>query len=158
MTRGSDTLGGMRSWTARHWLVALLAGLGTVVLVAVPTDLLDTPLFGRSIAPTWWAWPVLLATAVLGGLLAATYVALPAAGPGPGEGGAARMGTAGGLVTFFAVGCPVCNKVVLLALGASGAVRWFAPVQPLLGVLALGLLGWALRRRLVAAGSCPTPG
>lgn len=148
----------MRTWTARHWLVALVAALGTVLLVAVPTDLVDTPLFGRSVAPTWWAWPVLLATAVLGGLLAATYVTASVAGPGPGDDRAARWGTAGGLVTFFAVGCPACNKVVLLALGASGAVRWFAPVQPLLAVLALGLLGWALRRRLAAARSCPMPG
>ena len=42
-----------------------------------------------------------------------------------------------GAVTYLAVGCPVCNKVVLVALGTSGALSWFAPVQPLLGLAAV---------------------
>lgn len=154
----SDTLGGMRSWGWRHWLVAGASAVGAVVVVAVPTDLIDTPVFGRSIAPTWWSWPVLLASGILAGLLAATYVAPAGVPPGPTAEPSARWGAAGGLVTFFAVGCPVCNKLVLLALGASGAVQWFAPVQPLLGLAALVLLGWALRRRLAAARACPAAG
>jgi hypothetical protein len=35
------------------------AAVGTavafVLVVAVPTDLIDTPLFSREIPPTWWA-------------------------------------------------------------------------------------------------------
>lgn len=62
------------------------------------------------------------------------------------------------MVTFFAVGCPVCNKLVLLAVGTSGALAWFEPVQPVLSVLALGLLAWALIRRLRSEASCPVPG
>jgi hypothetical protein len=66
-------------------------------------------------------------------------------------------GGAGGLLTFFAVGCPVCNKVVLLALGTSGALTYFEPVQPLLSVGAIALLGWALARRLTYQATCPVP-
>ena len=54
----------------------------------------------------------------------------------------------------FAVGCPVCNKVVLLALGSSGALTWFAPVQPLLAVLSIAGLAWALRVRLTNQRAC----
>ena len=66
-----------------------------------------------------------------------------------------RPGTLGGFLTFFAVGCPVCNKIVLLALGYTGALRWFAPVQPLLAIAGIGLLAWALRSRLRAEVACP---
>lgn len=46
----------------------------------------------------------------------------------------------GGLLSYFAIGCPVCNKLVVLALGSSGAISWFAPLQPLLAVASVGLL------------------
>jgi hypothetical protein len=66
-----------------------------------------------------------------------------------------RAGALGGFLTFIAVGCPVCNKIALLALGYTGAIQWFAPVQPWLAVGALVLLSWALVRRLANADACP---
>lgn len=66
-----------------------------------------------------------------------------------------RHGIAGGLLTFFAVGCPVCNKLVLIALGSAGAMTWFAPLQPLLVVAGIAALGWALRTRIVGQRECP---
>lgn len=39
-----------------------------------------------------------------------------------------------GLLTFFAVGCPNYNKLLLLTLGDAGALRRFKPVQPLLAL------------------------
>ncbi|MFP5372099.1 MAG: hypothetical protein ACLGI3_15325, partial [Actinomycetes bacterium] len=102
------------------------------------------------------------------GLLVATYVrdepershaagrAEPATPPGDDRGGQA-WGGVGGMLTFFAVGCPVCNKLVLLALGTSGALTWFEPVQPVLSLLAVLALGWALRRRLAGQMRCPVP-
>ena len=148
------------TWTGRRWLVAAATSLAFTVLVAIPTDLIDTPLFSREIPPTWWSWPALLVSSVLSGLLTATYVA-PVDGGGDtttttSSSGGSSGGLAGGLLTFFAVGCPVCNKVALLALGSAGAVTWFQPVQPVLQVLAIGLLGWALYRRLANERACPT--
>lgn len=140
------------AWPARRWGAALCAALAAAVMVGVPTDLLDTPLFSRSVPPTWWTWPVLLTNSLLMGLLVATYVRAPAAGDRMD-----RRAGIGGLLTFLAVGCPVCNKVVLVALGASGAMTWFAPVQPVLSVAAIGLLLWSLDRRLLAESGCPTP-
>ena len=86
--------------------------------------------------------------------LHARYVAAPEQqGPDP----AGRDGWIGGTLTFFAVGCPVCNKLVLLALGSAGAMTWFEPVQPLLQLVAVALLAWALQRRLAGERSCATP-
>ncbi len=145
-------LGGLGRWPARRWAAAAASAVGMVLVVAVPTDLIDTPVFGREVPPTWWAWPALLMSSVLGGLLVATYVAVPdRTVPDTGR----RGGWLGGALTYFAVGCPVCNKLVLLALGSAGAMTWFEPVQPLLQVAALILLAWALRARLLGELSCP---
>lgn len=150
----------LRAWDRRRWLTATAMSVLGVVVVAVPTDLIDTPVFSREVPPTWWAWPALVASAVLAGLLVATYVRAPDS-PDPAPAAAERRsrlwGGAGGFLTFFAVGCPVCNKLVLLALGAGGAMTYFEPVQPVLSVLALAVLAWALSRRLRGESACAVP-
>lgn len=146
---------GFRRWPARRWWIALASATATYILIAVPTDLIDTSFFTRQVPPTVWSGPVLLVSAVLAGLVTATYVAYPdGAAPRRAEG---RLGVAGGLVTIFAVGCPVCNKLVLLALGATGAMQFFEPVQPYLAAASIVLLGWALYSRVTRENSCRIP-
>jgi hypothetical protein len=147
-------------WSTRRWLTALVAGLAIAVLVALPTAVIPNPVFGREIGVTWWSYPVVVITGVLGGLLVATYVRDPLVAGASEEVEADRpmtLATVGGLVSFFAVGCPVCNKLVLLILGASGAVSWFAPIQPLLALASVALMAWALVLRLRVAPSCRLP-
>lgn len=146
------------AWSARRWVAAVAGAVATTVVIAVPTDLIDTPYFSRDMAVTWWAWPVLVVTAVLSGLLLATYVA-PATGTGDKAVGRreSRTGVTGATLSLFAVGCPVCNKIVLIALGYSGAMSWFAPAQPVLAAASIVLLAWALRRRLTGERACPAP-
>lgn len=147
----------MRDWPARRWAVAVFAATAFAVTVAVPTVLIPNPWFSREIPAAWWAWPALVISSLLAGLLLATYVRTPGTGPPAATGGndgAARRGWAGGLLTFFAVGCPVCNKLVLVTVGSAGAMTWFAPVQPYLQLAAIGLLAWGLRLRLRAESGC----
>lgn len=125
------------------------------VLIGVPTDLIDTPIFGRSIAPTWWAYPVWVLSSVLAGLLVTTYVR-PAGDRVVASASEQRWGGLGGLLGFLAVGCPVCNKLVLVALGTSGALSIFQPLQPVLAIASVALLGWALRHRLSGQTACST--
>ncbi len=93
---------------------------------------------------------------ILTGLLLATYVRDSAATPErldrPG-----RIGGVGGVLTFFAVGCPVCNKLVVVAIGTTGAMELFAPLQQVLAIASVVLLALALRGRLRGALSCPLP-
>ncbi|MFJ9011629.1 hypothetical protein [Streptomyces canus] len=63
----------------------------------------------------------------------------------------------GGVASAFAVGCPICNKLVVLAIGVSGALTYWAPVQPVLAVASIALLTYALMRRLHTATACPLP-
>ena len=104
----------LSTWSARRWWSALIFGLGIAVIIALPTAVIPNPIFGRSIETTWWSYPTVIITGILGGFLMATYVREPAEAPKPEDDGekdsALRWGTIGGFVSFFAVGCPVCNK------------------------------------------------
>jgi hypothetical protein len=146
----------LTTWSARRWGAAVLAALVTAVLIGVPSDVIPNPVFGRPVDVTWWSYPVLAITAVLGGLLLATYVRdEPDPEPLDDElDRPAKTAGVGGLLSFFAVGCPTCNKLVVLAIGTTGALDWFAPAQPLLAVASLLLLGWALRARLAGEVAC----
>lgn len=161
MTRARTLISALAQWPARRWLAAAVTAIGTYLVVAVPTDLIDTPFFSREVPPTWWSFPILGVTAVLTGLLLATYVARdPAADGASGaeeQDSKGRFGAAGTIVSFFAVGCPVCNKLVLLALGTSGAMQYFEPIQPLLAALSVALLLWALVKRATSEDRCPVP-
>ncbi len=129
-------------------------------------------MFGRQIPPEPFAIAVWLLSAPLMGLIGATYTAprraaasaattvlatpLVPAGSAAGADPVARqrvgrLGTAAGFGAFLAIGCPVCNKVALVLLGASGALTIWAPLQPLLGAASLALLAataaWRFRLR-----------
>lgn len=67
------------------------------------------------------------------------------------------VGTVGSLLGWFAVGCPVCNKLALLILGYTGALTYFAPLQPVLAALSVVLLVVAVVVRLKGQYSCPVP-
>ena len=142
-------------WPPRRVAVALLSAVAFALAVGVPTGVVPTPLYTRMTPVTWWNYPVWAITAVLGGLVVATYVRRPAAGT-PRNGTAAASG--GGLLAAFAVGCPICNKLVVSVLGVSGALTFWAPLQPALGVASILGLAWVLRRRLRSDDACSVDG
>lgn len=157
----------LRAWTTRHYLAAAGFSVLFALLIGIPTVLIPNPVFGREIAVLAWNYPVWILTSLLAGMLAATYVrATPSTRSTVGDGSLdttmaddprqGRFGIAGAVLAWFAVGCPVCNKLALLALGYSGAITWFAPIQPLLAVGALLLTGGALFFRLRGQVLCPT--
>ena len=145
----------MSALLSRRYLVALpLATALCGVAIGVPTDVLPNPWFTRMtpVRPLDLVlWP--LTSIVLGALLA-TFVL-------PGDASRSRSvstGAGGGLLSVFAIGCPVCNKLVVALLGLSGALTYFEPVQPVLGIAALALGVYGLRRRIRDLGRpCPVP-
>lgn len=130
--------------------VALIATVLTFLLLAIATDIIPNPLFGRDVPVRPWELPVAALTALLTGAWfglqrKGAEIKLTSLGPGP-------------LLAFFAIACPVCNKLVLLALGTSGALGLWAPLQPYLAVVSLlllvGAVGWAWYRRPCADEAC----
>ncbi|MCB0934747.1 MAG: hypothetical protein KDB55_01870 [Mycobacterium sp.] len=147
----------VRGWTWRQWLAAVAAGVVVAAVVGVPSALVPNPWYVRMTPPPGWSYAAWVSSAVLTGLLAATYVprrGLPSRVPSPSP---ARVGVGANIAAFLAVGCPVCNKLVVAAAGASGALAWWAPLQPLVAVVSVALLGWALWTRLAAGPACPVP-
>jgi len=141
----------------------LLAGLGASVVAllffGLGVGIIPNPVIYRMIDPEPFAIVTWIVSAPIVGLIVATYV-VAAHGPDgtvvlEDQTSSVRDGTAagtiGGMATFFAIGCPLCNKIVLIALGSSGAMSIFAPIQPVLGaasiVLLVGTLLWRLDRR-----------
>ncbi len=140
-------LASFRLWTPRRFVVAAAATAVAAVATGIPTDLIDTPLISRPIAITTWSYPLWILTSLLIGLLVA--VSLGSRDPN-------RSVAGGGILAIFAMGCPVCNKPILLLLGTSGALEIWAPLQPLIGALAVALLGGALLIRLRGSVMCRT--
>ncbi|MEE2032348.1 hypothetical protein [Rhodococcus chondri] len=147
-TQDPPSISGATSRT-RTLVRAATAGVITLLMVGVPTDILANPWFGREIPVRWWEYPVLAATAVL----TAMWFGIQSSRPTESRAAPA----AGVLLTVFAVGCPVCNKLVLVTIGASGALGWWAPLQPILAVLSLAMLAGAVLyrwRRRPCGDSC----
>ncbi|MEU0042748.1 hypothetical protein [Streptomyces werraensis] len=145
----------MRTWTPRHWAVAVVIALVAGVAIGVPTGVVPTDFYTRMTPVLWWNYPVWAASSLLMGLLAATYVGRPLTVRAQGPRG--RRAMFAGVLSAFAVGCPVCNKLVVMAIGVSGALSYWAPAQPVLAVASLVLLAHALVRRLRLAAACPVP-
>lgn len=143
----------LAGWPRNRWATAAAGAAVTALLVGMPTDVVPNPLFSRTVPVQWWNHPALAVTAVLAGVVLATYVRAPDAGDTPTAG---RLGSVGGVLSFFAVGCPVCNKLVLLLLGTSGALTYWAPLQPLVALASIALLAEAALRRLATADACST--
>ncbi|MEE8373549.1 MAG: hypothetical protein V3R87_07525 [Dehalococcoidia bacterium] len=132
-----------RLFRVRSWLVAAVAGLATLALIGIPTSILANPFFIRMLPVRAQDYVIWIVTGILAGLVAGTYT-LPA-------GGRSEVKVAsGGFLSFLAVGCPICNKLVLLLLGTSGALTYFAPAQLFIGIASVALLGWALHMRVQA--------
>ena len=144
---------------ARYWLVAALGTAAALLLLGIPTAVIPNPFFIRMTPTEGFNVVVWVVSAPLIGLLIATYVRPPlhpAAHP-EAEPGAGRA-TLGGIAAYLAIGCPICNKIVVAALGVTGALNVFAPLQPLIGAGSVALLGatlaWRLRDRARRCARC----
>ncbi len=150
-------------WTVLWMLVSGIAfGLITAII--------PNPVFGRQIPPEPFAIGVWLISAPLMGLVMATYTTPVPTSPiaitqpltperlAVADGRSTTLGGLAGFGAFLAIGCPVCNKIALVLLGASGAMSVYAPIQPLIGAVSLALLVatavWRLRLRANGA-ACP---
>ncbi len=143
----------LRALPSTTWFRLVPFAAVAALVMGIPTDLIENPIFGRPVAAGPVDYVIWLVTSALIGLIFAIRV--PAATDLDED----SRPLWGGFVSFLAVGCPVCNQAVVALVGTSGALNWWAPVQPLVGLLALGILVVALRRRLATYQlvACPIP-
>ncbi len=140
----------LRAWPPRRWLVAVLATAAAALAMGIPTGIVPTSFYTRMTPVVWWDYPFWALSALALGLIAATYVRRRTP-----VGGGRTVG--GGILSTFAVGCPICNKIVVALLGVGGALDYWAPLQPFLGLASVALLLATLALRLRGETSCPLP-
>lgn len=137
----------------RYFAGAILGTAAVAVLIGIPTDALPNPWFTRMTPVTTSNYLFWVASSVLTGMLLATYML-----PRDTRDRIATASAGSSLLGLLAVSCPVCNKLVVAVLGVSGAFNYFAPIQPLLGALGVGMAALALAIRLRGARrACQLP-
>lgn len=133
-----DTDGAVTISWARA-LVSFIAGTVFVALLTgIPTDVVPNDWYTRMTPVESYGVPVWATVSILSGILAASLWGVrTAVCPARGSG---TLGSVGAAFSWLAIGCSLCNKLVILAIGASGALTFFAPLQPWLAALSVGLL------------------
>ena len=58
------------------------------------------------------------------------------------------VASTGGVGSFLAFACPVCNKLLVFLFGATALMTYFEPYRPVLGIVSSGLLGAAVYWRI----------
>ncbi len=131
----------------RGWLLAAAGAAGTLLLIGTVAAIFDNPYFTRMTEVRAQDYAFWAASALLVGLTAGTF------GIGSLGGHGGKL-IAGGVGADLAVGCPICNKIIVALIGTSGALTFFAPAQLLIGFASIALLTWTLvlRSRAVAHG------
>ncbi len=135
---------------------ALALSASIAVLIGVPTDVLPNPWFTRMTPVPATAYVFWIASSALTGAVLATGSISSWFGSTKTRG----AGATGGILAWLAIGCPICNKLVVGLLGISGALTYFGPLQPLIGTvsIALGLGALLLRLRALRGRCLPVPG
>lgn len=134
---------GLRAIGTRTYGRAIALAILSGAVIAVPTRLVPNGLFSRMTPTRPQDYVFLVVSAALLGLTLALRSVVPQD---------AKV-AAGGVGAVLAVGCPICNKLVVALLGSGGALSLFAPLQPVIGAAAVGLLVVGLRRQLQALGA-----
>ncbi len=127
-------------WIPVSWGRAATVALVTALAIGIPTVIIPNPVFGREIPVRWWEYPVFALTV----LLTAAWFGIQTK---PTDKSSGALPTTGAVMAFLAVGCPVCNKLVIAAIGVSGALGFWAPLQPLIAVASLVLMAAAVAYR-----------
>lgn len=137
---------GLSMYTGKAWAVTTLATVIGLATVGLGTAIYENPFFVRMTPVRTQGYVIWILSSVLIGLIVGSYFVASSAS----EDGKILSG---GLLSVLAVGCPTCNKLVVLLLGTSGALTFFAPLQLYIGVASVLLLGWTLfLRAKVLAG------
>ena len=124
--------------------LGLAAAVVSIAVQAIPTAVIPNPFFGRMTPVRLQDYAFLVASSLLIGVIFSTF------GLRKGTVSCQNRVFGSGLLSTLAIGCPICNHVVVALIGISGALTYWAPLQPVVGALAIVVLLWTLRKRLQA--------
>ncbi len=119
---------------------AFLYSLALFLLLGIPTALLSNPVipYIRMTPATPLDYLFLFTTSVLAG----AYLVLPAKSSCPN-----KTALGGGALGFLSFSCPICNHLLVLALGMSFMSGVVDPLRPALGLLSIAVLCYAIEKK-----------
>ncbi len=123
-------------------------GLAVLVAVGIPSGVIPNPYFIRPLEARPSDYLFLGVITILAIALGATYGAPAVCSSRDAWSSQDSKALGGGLLLFIGIGCPVCNKVALALVGASGALTYFEPIQPLFSLASIVVMCVALTLRL----------
>lgn len=134
-----------KSGNRKNAIIALLMAAGTASLLYIifgaVTAIIRNPFFTRMTPVGWLERTSLFITSLLLGI----YIGLLYYGRTASKNKVCTAtATTGGVFGFLTFGCSICNKILIFFLGVTGVLTYFDPIRPMLGILSIGLLGFAV--------------
>ena len=123
----------------KYLSIGLLASIILFLLFGIPTDLVPNKYFIRMVPIKITDYIFLSLTSImLGAYIALHYYSKKTSKK-------CDYAAYGGAVAgVFAVGCPICNVLLISLFSATAILTYFEPYRPILGVLTIGILGAAI--------------
>jgi len=134
---------GLSLYNPKAWFMTTLAAAIGLAVIGLTTAIFENWFFVRMTPVRAQDYVIWILSSVLIGLIIGSYFVVSSRSDD-------GKIFSGGLLSVFAVGCPTCNKLVVLLLGTSGALTFFAPLQLYVGIASVLLLGWTLNLRAKA--------
>ena len=126
---------------------SILIGISATFLIffvfGIVTVLIKNPFFARMTPVYWYDYAFLVLTALHSG----AYIGLWHYNKNNQKNINSRCyyaATGGAVGGFFSFGCAICNKLLIWILGLSGVIAYFMPIKPMLGIISVILLGYAV--------------
>lgn len=122
----------MEHVTPKRIAAGVAVALVGFALLGTVAALWDNPVFVRMTPAGGWEIAMLAAMSAVSGI----YVAIrrPFC--------SVKGASAGGVLTFLGVACPVCNKVLLLIFGGELLMAYYEPVRIYVAAAGALLIGW----------------
>jgi len=127
----------------KYWLIGVASSITLFFLLGIPTDVVPNPWFMRMIEVTTLDYVFLTTSSVLlGAYIGIHYYKKHTATK------CEVAAYSGGIGSFLAFGCPVCNKILILLFGATALMTYLEPYRPFLGFTSVAVLGGAVYWRV----------
>jgi hypothetical protein len=117
---------GLSMYTPKAWLMTTSAAATGLAAIGLTTAIFENWFFVRMTPVRAQDYVIWILSSVLMGLIVGSYFVARSTRSD-------EKILSGGLLSVLAVGCPTCNKLVVLLLGTTGALTFFAPLQLYIG-------------------------
>lgn len=120
-------------------LLGVISGLSFFLFFGIVTSIIPNAWFTRMILIQTLDWVFLVISSLLIGAYMTVHLYKK-----KNSSSCNITATAGGVGSFFAFACPICNQLLVILFGATALLTYFEPYRPVLGFVSNGLLAGAL--------------